>query len=79
VGVRGEENPEFHAVSSLRHRFYRCPSQHGALHGTFLRRTARTGASSAMMNQWRAWDIIAHESALSADAAPSSPKMTHTH
>jgi len=25
-----------------------------------------------MMNKWRAWDIIAHESAWSADAAPSS-------
>jgi len=63
VGVRGEENPEFHAVSSLRHRFYSCPAQHGSLHGTFLRRPARSGASSAMMNKWRAWDIIAHESA----------------
>src|SRR3989442_7089947 len=62
-GVRGEENPEFHAVSSLRRRFYSCPAQHASLHGTFLRRPARSAASSAMMNKWRAWDIIAHESA----------------
>ena len=34
VGVRGEEDPEFHAVSSLRHRFSGGPAHNGALHGT---------------------------------------------
>ena len=33
VGVRGEQDAEFHAVSSLRHLVYTGPSQHVSLHG----------------------------------------------
>jgi len=63
VGVRGEENPEFHAVSSLRHRLDSGPAQTVLCTVTFLRRTARIGASSAMRDEG------VHE--------PSSPTRSH--